>query len=366
MRSVRLKQVTKSFGGEKVLDNLDLHIPSGKFFALLGPSGCGKTTILRLIGGFESVDTGDIFVGNKQVTYVPSDQRRVNTVFQSYALFPHLSIFDNIAFSLTLRGEAKSRIRERVMRLVRAFGLKPHLHKNISQLSGGQKQRVALARAIINEPDVLLLDEPLAALDYKLREQMLVELIELQDELETTFVYVTHDPVEALTVADRMAIMNADGHVEQIGTPQEIYESPISTFAARFVGTANILVGNAVEQDGAHYLKVQDIGLLPVRIDTPSTPTITWKEGKKFFLSIRPEKMLITKKDLTGFSVKITGMVQSIVYYGHSTQYRVRITSGQVLRIFDQNEEHLAKEVIDYEEQVYIYWNEENGVVLER
>src|SRR3990167_298457 len=243
MKSIILKNLKKSIPEGTVINDISLHIPSGKFFALLGPSGCGKTTLLRLIAGLESADSGSIFLGDQDITNLPIHQRPINIVFQSYALFPHLNVFDNVAYSLKIKKLPKDIIEQKVVKILESFHLENHIYKAISQLSGGQQQRVALARAIVNEPTVLLLDEPLAALDLQLREKMLVELIELQSQLKTTFVYVTHDQFEALTVADTMAIMNEDGHIEQIGTPKEIYEFPVSSFVAKFVGTTNILEG---------------------------------------------------------------------------------------------------------------------------
>ncbi|GAM26823.1 hypothetical protein SAMD00019534_099980 [Acytostelium subglobosum LB1] len=226
MRSIRLEKIKKSIGGGLIINDISLTIPAGKFFALLGPSGCGKTTLLRLIAGLEKANAGKIFLGNEDITEDAIHERPINIVFQNYALFPHLDVFDNVAYSLRLNKLPKIVIEQKVFKILEAFHLENHIYKSPSQLSGGQQQRVALARAIVNEPDVLLLDEPLAALDFKLRERMLIELIELQDKLKTTFVYVTHDQFEALTVADQMAIMNHEGEIEQIGTPKEIYEFP--------------------------------------------------------------------------------------------------------------------------------------------
>ncbi len=243
MRSVKLEKLKKSIGDGLIINDINFTIPAGKFFALLGPSGCGKTTLLRLIAGLEKADSGKLYLGDEDITHVPIHERPINMVFQNYALFPHLNVFDNIAYSLRLNKLPKVIIEQKVFKILEAFHLENHIYKSPAQLSGGQQQRVALARAIVNEPDVLLLDEPLAALDFKLRERMLIELIELQDKLKTTFVYVTHDQFEALTVADQMAIMNHRGEIEQIGTPKEIYEFPHSSFVAKFVGTTNILSG---------------------------------------------------------------------------------------------------------------------------
>lgn len=261
MRSIKLDKLKKSISGGMIINDISLTIPAGKFFALLGPSGCGKTTLLRLIAGLEKADAGKIHLGDEDITDVPIHERPINIVFQNYALFPHLDVFDNIAYSLRLKKLPKIVIEQKVFKILEAFHLENHIYKSPSQLSGGQQQRVALARAIVNEPDVLLLDEPLAALDFKLRERMLIELIELQDKLKTTFVYVTHDQFEALTVADQMAIMNTKGEIEQIGTPKEIYEFPHSSFVAKFVGTTNILSGTLRHVDSAEpEIEIPDLG----------------------------------------------------------------------------------------------------------
>jgi spermidine/putrescine transport system ATP-binding protein len=260
---------------------------------------------------------------------------------------------------------ASDRIEERVMRMLVTMHLESHAHKSISQLSGGQQQRVALARAIINEPDVLLLDEPLAALDLSMRERMLLELIDLQDKLKTTFVYVTHDQTEALTVADQMAIMNADGEIEQQGTPKEIYEFPASSFVARFVGSTNLLRGTFKADDALdHRIDVAGIGLIAV--DAPRNPG-AFRQGQHVLLSIRPEKIYITLDSArTDFSNRLSGTVESIVYHGRSTQYWVRVASGERVQVFAQNDEHFPHEVIDYDSAVFLYWQRENGLLLDR
>ena len=361
MRSIKLKNVTKSFRDEIILENINLEIPGGKFFALLGPSGSGKTTLLRLIAGFEEVDSGQIFLGDEDITHVPINERRVNTVFQNYALFPHMNVFDNVAYSLTIKGLPKDEIEHKVMRMLKKVRLEKHIYKPIQQLSGGQQQRVALARAIINEPQVLLLDEPLAALDLKLREEMLIELIDLQDELKTTFVYVTHDQFEALTVSDYMAIMNPDGEIEQVDAPKNVYEFPATIFVAQFVGTTNILPGQLELQDGKQCLKVPKLGCFFVKAPTEKNV----KSGARVTMSIRPEKIWISKKEETGFDNYLPGVVEDIVYHGRSTQYNVRVSDEYVLQIFEQNEEHFPKEVIDYDDPVKLYWQKENVVLLE-
>ena len=362
MRRIRFDNVRKTFDGEEIISGISLEIPAGKFFALLGPSGCGKTTLLRLVAGLESADSGKIYLGDRDITDEPIYKRKINTVFQQYALFPHLSVFENVAYSLRIRRDSETVVRDKVydvLKMVRLLGFEK---KNIKSLSGGQKQRVALARAIISEPEVLLLDEPLAALDQKLKEQVLIDLINLQDKLKTTFVYVTHDQFEALTVADQMAIMNHDGHIEQIGTPKEIYEFPISRFVANFVGNTNIIEGKLTEQKGQ--LKVEVEGLGDVLVFTPSKKN--WMIlGCSLFVSVRPEKIYISKKEMTGFSNHLVGRVDNIIYYGRSTQYNVLLKNGQKVMVFEQNEEHFPQEIIDYDDKVNLYFQKENVVLLQ-
>lgn len=363
MRDIRLVNVTKSFHSETILEGLSLTIPAGTFFALLGPSGCGKTTLLRLIAGFEKADAGHVYLGDTEITYTPINERRVNTVFQNYALFPHMNVFENVAYGLRMRGKPQDEVEERVVKLLSSFGLDRHIRKSITRLSGGEQQRVAIARSIINEPDVLLLDEPLAALDFKLREKMLIELIELQDSLKTTFIYVTHDQFEALTVSDQMAIMNPQGEIEQIGTPKNIYEFPLSAFVARFVGTTNTFSGTLKFVHDAGYLEVQDLGSFAVDIPR-RMPWMT--EGKAISMSVRPEKIMITKHSSNNVDNVLRGTVASIVYHGRSTQYNVRVPDYGLVHVFQQNEEHIPRKQIDYDDAVYLYWQKENAVLLER
>lgn len=362
MRTIRLEKISKQFHGEQIIENLDLTIPGGKFFALLGPSGSGKTTILRLIAGFEKPDNGRIFLGSTDITEMPINERRINTVFQNYALFPHMNVYENVAYSLRIAKLPQELIEQKVVKSLKAVHLEKHMYRPVTQLSGGQQQRVAIARATINSPDVLLLDEPLAALDLKSRERMLIELIELQSSFETTFVYVTHDQFEALTVADQLAIMNTDGEVEQIGTPKAIYEFPVSAFVARFVGTTNIFEGSLSEHDGKHVFILSNLG--PFEIMPPVGKN--WDNKKKLYMSLRPEKIDISKSELAGFSNRLTGTVEAIIYQGRSTQYNVKLANGFRVHVFEQNEEHFPHEVIDYDDQVFLYWQKENVVLLER
>lgn len=360
-RSIKLEHVKKILNDETIFEDLNLVIPGGKFFALLGPSGSGKTTLLRLIAGFEHVDEGRIFLGDEEITHMPIHERRINTVFQNYALFPHFNVFDNVAYGLRVKGVAPDEVESRVLKTLKIVHLEKQIYKSIQQLSGGQQQRVALARAVINEPDVLLLDEPLAALDLKLRERMLVELIELQDAIGSTFVYVTHDQFEALTVADYMAIMNFDGEIEQVGSPKEIYEFPETSFVAKFVGITNIFRGKLAFLDGKNVIQIPELGSLEVIL-----PDAQWAmSGADVLMSLRPEKMVMSKKVLEGFSNVVSGVITGIVYNGSSTRYSVHV-NGHAIHVFEQNTERLSQQVIDYDDRVNLYWHKENVVLLER
>ena len=360
---LKIDRLKKTVQEGTILNEISLQIPTGKFFALLGPSGCGKTTLLRLIAGLEQANSGHIFLDDQEITHLPIHQRPINIVFQNYALFPHLNVFDNVAYSLRIKKLKKEEIEQRVVKILEAFHLENHIYKLTSQLSGGQQQRVALARAIVNEPAVLLLDEPLAALDFKLREKMLIELIELQDKLQTTFIYVTHDQFEALTVADQMAIMNHSGEIEQIGTPKEIYEFPTSSFVAKFVGTTNILQGTLKNPEEDPEIDITDLGCFKISLPEEKS---RMKEGSEILMSLRPEKIFISKKEIPHFSNSLKATVDSIVYHGRSTQYNVLLSNNTKLQVFEQNEEHFPHEVIDYDNEVHLYWQKENVVILDR
>ena len=363
MRDIRFEGVTKRFGGEPILSESYLRIPGGSFFALLGPSGSGKTTILRLIAGLETVDAGRIFLGERDITHVPSYERRVNTVFQQYALFPHMNVFENIAYGPRIKGLDADVIEQKVMNVLSMVNLEQFARRSVQRLSGGQQQRVALARAIINEPEVLLLDEPLAALDMKLRERMLIFLMELQAKLKTTFVYVTHDQFEALTVADQMAIVHQEGYIEQVGTPKEIYEFPATRFVAEFVGSANIFSGILWVSQAGSAVEVEGLG----RLDVTVPENKRWLcNGSQLFMSIRPEKIEISKHTLSGFSNYLQGEVIAVIYHGRSTQYTLRLANEMLLQVFEQNEEHFPRDVIEQGDTAHLYWQKDNVVLLER
>jgi spermidine/putrescine transport system ATP-binding protein len=312
---VRLLAVTKRFDDVVAVDDLTLEIPRGTFFALLGPSGCGKTTTLRMIGGFEEPDSGTVEVGAKPVTGVPPYKRDVNTVFQSYALFPHLNVFENVAFGLRRKKVPKLQLDGRVQEILRIVGLEGFDKRKPRQLSGGQQQRVALARALVNGPRVLLLDEPLGALDLKLRKQMQLELKRIQHELGLTFVHVTHDQEEAMTMADTIAVMN-HGRLEQLGGPSELYERPRTSFVAGFLGVSNLLAGTVTT---AGSVRVDGAGEVRIDADLPTA-------GTRVQVGVRPEKLRL---DGSGAN-SITGTVKERAYIGVATQYVVETPAGNV------------------------------------
>jgi len=365
MRDIRLVNVCKSFGPEKVLTNYNLSVSAGSFFALLGPSGCGKTTILRLLAGFEQVDAGNIFLGEQEITDLPANERSINTVFQNYALFPHLNVFENVAYSLRIKKVAKELVEQKVLKILQTVHLDKQVYKTIDQLSGGQQQRVALARAVINEPDVLLLDEPLAALDLKLRERVLVELIELQSKLKTTFIYITHDQDEALAVADQMAIMNHGGKIEQIGAPSDIYDKPKTVFVAKFVGNTNIIKG-VLQQVAETELQV-NLEHIDQVLTLKRDQVVRDDFERKFVFSLRPEKIILTKnpEQLIGYDGMVTGQVVSLIYHGKSTLYRMRIGDNLIMTVFDQNRSQNGLNEAEVGDQVYLHWRSIDIVLLE-
>jgi spermidine/putrescine transport system ATP-binding protein len=313
---VRLENITKRFDEVVAVDDLSLDVESGKFYALLGPSGCGKTTTLRMIGGFEEPTEGTIYLGDRTVTGQPPHKRDVNTVFQSYALFPHLTIFENVAFGLRRSKVKGSEVRTRTEEMLQVVGLKGYGNRKPRQLSGGQQQRVALGRALVNRPRVLLLDEPLGALDLKLRKEMQFELKRIQHDMGITFVHVTHDQEEAMTMADSIVVMN-DGHIEQMGEPAELYERPATAFVANFLGVSNLLPGTV---EGADAVRLDSGSVLHVTADA-----IGGRRGA-VSVGIRPEKLRIAD----GGTNTLSGEIVDRAYVGVSTQYVVRTPMGDV------------------------------------
>jgi spermidine/putrescine transport system ATP-binding protein len=328
---LRLTSVTKRFGGFVAVDDLSLTIPAGSFFALLGPSGCGKTTTLRMVAGLEEPTAGTIHLGERDVTATRPHQREVNTVFQNYALFPHMDVFENVAFGLRRRKVPD--VRQRVEEALDLVELKSLARRRPAQLSGGQQQRIALARAVVNRPSVLLLDEPLGALDLKLRRQMQVELKRIQTEVGLTFVHVTHDQEEAMTMADTIAVMNG-GRIEQLGSPADLYESPHTTFVANFLGQSNLLEGTVGGRSGADVL----VDVHGRRLVVPAARNRA--EGASLLVGVRPEKVrLVTDvRDVVDGQNRLEGgVVVDASFTGVSTQYLVRLPWDQEVTVFTQN-----------------------------
>jgi spermidine/putrescine transport system ATP-binding protein len=319
---VRLVDVTKRFDDVVAVDSLSLEIPSGSFFALLGPSGCGKTTTLRMIGGFEEPTEGHILLGDREVSGLPAYKRDVNTVFQSYALFPHLSVFENVAFGLRRRAVRGASLSGQVHEMLHLVGLEGMGKRKPRQLSGGQQQRVALARALVNRPQVLLLDEPLGALDLKLRKQMQLELKAIQHDIGITFVHVTHDQEEAMTMADKIAVMNG-GRIEQLGTPTELYETPATAFVASFLGVSNLIPGTVSGSDTVRLRHGLEVRVRP--------EALTGRSGE-VAVGIRPEKIALGQ----GQTNELDGTVVEEAYVGVATQYIVDTDCGR-LTVYRQN-----------------------------
>ncbi|GAB3611653.1 ABC transporter ATP-binding protein [Humibacter ginsengiterrae] len=355
--AISIQHVTKRFGDAIAVDDIDLQLKQGEFFALLGPSGCGKTTTLRMVGGFELPSLGHIYLDGRDVTMLPPYKRDVNTVFQSYALFPHLTVFDNVAFGLRRRRVASAEIREKVERNLEMVGLKGYGKRRPLQLSGGQQQRVALARALVNEPKVLLLDEPMGALDAKIRKTMQLELKRIQREVGITFLYVTHDQNEAMSMADRLAVMNA-GRTEDIGSPDRVYDRPATQFVAEFLGTCNVIApeshGTALRLPDGTRLEVSGVdGRLPAASR----------------VGIRPEKLVVTRTDAAGRQGEpgsmpntVPGTVITATYLGASTEYEVSTPWGSVLKAFAQNLADSSRARPG--EQVVLTWDPAHAFVL--
>ncbi|MCH9677479.1 MAG: ABC transporter ATP-binding protein [Candidatus Nanopelagicales bacterium] len=353
VEDLHLVDLTKKFGEVAAVDDLTLTIPAGSFFALLGASGCGKTTTLRMVAGLEDPTSGRISIGEKDITSLRAFQRPVNTVFQSYALFPHLDIFENVAFGL--RRRKVKNVEPAVNAMLELVELSAMARRKPTQLSGGQQQRVAVARALINEPDVLLLDEPLGALDLKLRRQMQIELKRIQTEVGTTFVHVTHDQEEAMTMADTIAVMNA-GRIEQLGDPASIYELPRTVFVANFLGQSNLFAGTRVSTD-ANMIEVMANGtkfLVPTERNAAS--------GDEIIIGVRPEKITVLdfpdrEKVPTGHNT-LEGRVVDVSYAGVSTQYLITLPWGQNITVFEQNV--VVGDRCNVGDQVVVHWSPEH------
>lgn len=351
-----LTNLRKQYGDFVAVENTTLNVKKGEFLTFLGSSGCGKTTTLRMIAGFEDPTEGSILIGGKHAEHLPPNKREVNTVFQNYVLFPHLTIRENIAFGLKLQKVKKAEIKERVENIIKLVKLEEHADKSPDQLSGGQKQRVAIARAIVNNPKVLLLDEPLGALDLKLRKEMQLELKQLQRELEITFIYVTHDQEEALTMSDRIVVMNK-GRIEQVGTAHEIYERPQTKFVAQFIGETNLFEDvEILEKNGNDY--VVAIGSEKVSTDSMKD----FKPGEKVHISIRPENMKLSRTPMEGReSIAVT--YDSNIYVGNISKFVVFTDQGRRLTASEFSED---AGTFNKGDKVYINWIPERAVMIRK
>ncbi len=345
---VELKNVTKKFGDFVAVDDVSFQVRRGEFFSLLGPSGCGKTTTLRMIAGFEEPTSGELWIGGEPMRGVPPFRRPTNLVFQHLALFPHMNVYQNISFGLRMKKTAKDEIHKRVVEILDVVHLSGLENRKTKELSGGQQQRVAIARALVNQPTVLLLDEPLGPLDLKLREEMVVELKRIQHEVGTTFVYVTHDQGEAITMSNKIAVMN-QGKVEQIGAPKEMYERPNTAFVASFIGRSNMFKGTytdgAVQVDGLGSLRVS------AKVD----------DGSSVLVSIKPERVSLGR-ELHQLDNTLSGTIKDVYYQGVATSYKIELENGFLLSALVQNV--YGMELFSPDERVKVGWNKESSTAL--
>lgn len=358
----RLAGVSKSYHSVPAVREVDLEIRRGEVFSLLGPSGCGKTTLLRMAAGFIEPDGGRILLEGEDITGLPPNKRRINTIFQNYALFPHLTIWENIAFGLRVAKRPRVEVQRAVEEMLDLIDLREHAHKKPGAISGGQKQRVAIARALVNRPAVLLLDEPLAALDLKLRQRMLLELDRIHDEVGITFIYVTHDQGEAMSLSDRIAVMNR-GRIEQIGSPAEIYETPRTSFVAAFIGDTNFLCGRMTEAVDREYcrLDIEGIGAIMAYNDKHIS------RGEAVTLSLRPEKIHLSRNhaDAAAATNQVRGVVEEIIYMGAQTRYWVRCGESRLAAILQHGRFLLDQKPITWGEEVWVGWHADDGYMLQ-
>lgn len=359
--SVRFESISKKFGGSKALSDVSFSISRGAFFTILGPSGCGKTTLLRILAGFEKPDSGKVYLEGVDITKLSANKRPINTVFQNYALFPHLNIWENIAFGLRLARKPEREIKTEVQKMLDLIQMDEHAHKMPDQISGGQKQRVAIARALINRPKVLLLDEPLAALDLKLRQKMLIDLDQIHDEVGITFIFITHDQTEAMAVSDQIAIINK-GRIEQIGTPIQVYEAPSNSFVAEFIGDTNFFDGRVVQSLEADYST----------LSFPDFPDLVCYNDKNIsigdmaHLSVRPEKIRISLDPIAAAQKRniMQGVVEDVIYKGDHTYFGVIVGGHKVAIIQQHSRFHLDDKPIKWKDRVWVSWSADDGFIL--
>ncbi|MDR1835005.1 MAG: ABC transporter ATP-binding protein [Fusobacteriaceae bacterium] len=365
---IRIENVNKSFDGVPVLNNINLTIEDGEFFTILGPSGCGKTTLLRMIAGFIAPDSGAIYLGSENILGLPPNKRNVNTIFQKYALFPHLTVYENIAFALRIKKLPEKEIRDEVKKYIELVGLSEHVHKKPNQLSGGQQQRVAIARALINKPGVLLLDEPLSALDAKLRQNLLIEIDNIHDEVGITFIFITHDQQEALSISDRIAVMNS-GNILQVGTPAEVYEAPSDSFVADFLGENNFFDGVITSFVDERFARLQNPILGEVVIEMDKALSL----GDHVRVSIRPEKLKLSKvqpPQTDKILNVVKAFVHEVIYSGFQSKYFVWMEGDKNMpfKIFKQHAIYFDEEdedVVWWDEEAYVYWDADDGFLVE-
>jgi len=359
---LEFRGVSKRFGAVQAVDAISLGVKKGEFFSLLGPSGCGKTTMLRLAAGFETPDAGRVFLDAEDITDLPPDKRKVNTIFQSYALFPHMTVRANIAFGLAIAKRPKNEIRAEVDRMLELIRMTGEADKKPDQLSGGQRQRVAVARALINKPDVLLLDEPLAALDLKLRQKMLIELDLIHDQVGITFLYVTHDQAEAMSLSDRIAVMDS-GRIEQVGTPAEIYEAPRTSFVAAFIGDTNFLEGRVEACLDGEYCRLAIAGMPPVLCFNDKS----LQAGQPIYLSIRPEKIHISHERPEAKPQRniLPAVVEDVIYLGSNTKYWVRAGGYRIQVLLQHARYFLDEKPLRWKDECWIFWHADDGFMLD-
>jgi putrescine transport system ATP-binding protein len=356
---IRIRGLSKHFGDFVAVDDIDLDIGRGELFSILGGSGCGKTTLLRMLAGFETPTHGSVEIDGVDVTRMPPYQRPVNMMFQSYAVFPHMDVEKNVGYGLRKEKLDRTTIRRRVEEVLELVKLTEFRKRSPAQLSGGQLQRVALARALVKQPKVLLLDEPLAALDKKLREHTQFELMNIQDQLGITFVVVTHDQEEAMTLSTRIAVMDR-GRFLQVGTPKEIYEYPANRFVADFIGTINTFDGSVVAIDGDS---------LTVESAEAGTELRALNErgvtaGQQVCIAVRPEKIFVSREEPGADEIRLRGVVDDLGYFGNLSLYRIRLESGKVIQVSSQNRQRSAERYVEWEDEIWVSWQPQSAVVL--